>query len=277
MDEFYYIVYAEKLEIEKLQIRRRQLTKRCCLKFWIYLQIFYQNFRAWLRKIVTATLFEYVALAIIMANAITLAIDEDRQGEGETRDDWWSRWREDIDTYFLVVFVVEMLMKVIAFGFIRAQDSYMRNSWNVFDFFIVMVSLVAKVTNQGEEATGSLNLSILRSIRVLRPLRTITKLKRLKQIVSTILASLPELFEIMILLFVFLSVMAIAGVQLFMGTLKRRCVSEANPSELGRPCGNSVCPAGFVCMDEQLNPNYGLTNFDNFLSSLLMVRGKKRC
>jgi hypothetical protein len=195
-----------------------------------------------------------------MANAIILAIDEDSETTG-------SSWKEEIDFYFLILYCVEMILKIIAYGFIMDSGSYMRSSWNVFDFVIVILSIVPFLTDKEEET--SFNLSSLRSIRVLRPLRTITKLQRLKQIVSTILGSLPNLVEILIVLFVFLSIMAITGVQLFMGHLRKRCVNITTGA-LGHPCGNAPCRPGFECLSDQENPNYGVTNFDNFFSALLM-------
>lgn len=177
-------------------------------------------------------------------------------------------FKEKADIYFLILYLVEMSLKIIAFGFIMNSGSYMRSSWNVFDFLIIMLSLIPFLTKSEDD--NSFNLSSLRSIRVLRPLRTITKLKRLKQIVSTILASVPRLMEIIVLLFVFLSIMAITGVQLFQGVLTKRCVNDLT-NFVDRPCGNLDCPVGFTCLADQLNPNNGVTNFDNFLSSLLLT------
>ncbi len=44
---------------------------------------------------------------------------------------------ENINYFFTTVFIVEAILKLIAFGF-----SYFKNSWNVFDFCVVISSLL---------------------------------------------------------------------------------------------------------------------------------------
>jgi len=42
------------------------------------------------------------------------------------------------------VFLIEFFMKIIAFGFIfNEQSSYLRNPWNLIDFIIILISVVA--------------------------------------------------------------------------------------------------------------------------------------
>lgn len=80
--------------------------------------------------------------------------------------------------------------------------------------------------------------------------------------------------SIIILLF-FYMVFAIAGLQLFMGMLKKRCVNLETGVELASDdpyiCGNKACPDGYTCVKRIGNPNYGVTNFDNILYSFLLV------
>ena len=47
-----------------------------------------------------------------------------------------------IDNFFTAAFIVEMTVKLTALGFIMDEGSYLRDSWNRLDFFIVMTSLV---------------------------------------------------------------------------------------------------------------------------------------
>ena len=61
---------------------------------------------------------------------------------------------------------------------------------------------------------------------MLRPLRTISRFEGLRILISALLTALPLLLDtIWILLFFFL-IFAIAGLQLFMGVLRKRCVNE---------------------------------------------------
>ena len=71
---------------------------------------------------------------------------------------------------FTVIFLIEFFLKVIAYGFILEQYSYLRDPWNWLDF-IVVISCVINLFPQ-----INANLFALRTIRLLRPLKSINKL-----------------------------------------------------------------------------------------------------
>lgn len=93
----------------------------------------------------------------------------------------------------------------------------------------------------------------------------------------TIFNAIPYLTEVLVVvLFVFL-VFAIAGLQLFSGLLKRRCFEE-NSGVTYLYGGDEIlcngtddCPGKFICGKQLKNPDHGVTNFDNFWASFLMV------
>lgn len=89
----------------------------------------------------------------------------------------------DIDIFFAAFFGFEMCMKIIAFGFIYNESSYLRESWNILDFLIVIASFI-------DVSVAAINLSfvkILRLLRTLRPLRFITHNRSMKILVSALL------------------------------------------------------------------------------------------
>ena len=48
-----------------------------------------------------------------------------------------------LDICITVVFFIEFLLKVIAYGFMmNGKDSYLRNIWNLLDFIIVISSVL---------------------------------------------------------------------------------------------------------------------------------------
>jgi len=47
--------------------------------------------------------------------------------------------QELIEYVFLVIFTLEAIMKVVAYGFALHPGAYLRNGWNILDFFIVSV------------------------------------------------------------------------------------------------------------------------------------------
>lgn len=52
--------------------------------------------------------------------------------------------QELIEYVFLVIFTLEAIMKVVAYGFVLHPGSYLRNGWNILDFFIVSVGYVMR-------------------------------------------------------------------------------------------------------------------------------------
>ncbi|KAJ1474353.1 Ion transport protein-domain-containing protein, partial [Baffinella frigidus] len=94
---------------------------------------------------------------------------------------------EIVGLFFTWVFTVECFLKVIALGFIMGHGSYLSNSWNWLDFFIVCVGMIEiLIPNAG-------NLTSLRALRVMRPLRAITRFPELQALVVLLLNCIPQL------------------------------------------------------------------------------------
>jgi voltage-gated sodium channel len=105
-----------------------------------------------------------------------------------------------IDKIILAIFVLEMVLKLYAYGF-----SFFKGGWNVFDFSIVVIALLP--------ASGT--LAVLRSLRIFRSLRLIKNLPKLRFIVEALLHSLPSLGWIFVLLALVFYVFAVIGTKLF--------------------------------------------------------------
>jgi hypothetical protein len=43
-----------------------------------------------------------------------------------------------LNTMFALIFLLEALMKIVAYGFIVAEDSYLRYGWNIIDATVVI-------------------------------------------------------------------------------------------------------------------------------------------
>ncbi len=147
-----------------------------------------------------------------------------------------------IENIFVVLYTLEMTIKIIAFGFVLSSKAYLRDPWNVLDFVIVSTSLLPLVIN--------INFSVnsLRAIRVLRPLKTITKVKSLKMIVRTLFYSFSLVMDSLYILMFVMVVFSIAGTQLFSGLLQNRCMDLTTGSLTDQLCSTgSICNGGYVC------------------------------
>lgn len=84
-----------------------------------------------------------------------------------------------IDYITTAIFTIEAMLKIIALGFLfNGKRSYLRDSWNILDFTIVVSGLI---TISGQSNIGF--FKVLRIMRVLRPLRLITRVKGLKLVI----------------------------------------------------------------------------------------------
>jgi hypothetical protein len=212
-------------------------------------------------KVVQHWLFDTVIILVILANCIILATDDPTTEIQEP-------WQENADYTFQGIYTAELVLKVVAMGFIFNEGAYMRDLWNIFDFIIVAFGYLQYLNINN----GGFDLRPLRVFRVLRPLRTVTSIEGLRILMNALAASIPMLLNAVIILIFFLTIFAIAGLQLWHGSLKNRCMETATGIFMeDRICGSKPCPDGYVCENFGASPNYDVTKFDNFPFSLLLV------
>ena len=119
------------------------------------------------------------------------------------------------DWCFTVLFTLEMLAKLIAFGvwWEDRKGTYLRDSWNVLDGSIVAVSILGKALSGSDIGW----VRALRTMRVLRPLRVISRIPELRVVVNALLRSLPGLGNVLLVAGLFWLIFGILGMQMFMG------------------------------------------------------------
>ena len=120
---------------------------------------------------------------------------------------------EDLDKVFNYIFITECVMKVIALGFTMDNGSYLMDSWNRLDFFIVMISII----DMALEATEIPALKVLRLLRMIRPLRVISHNAELKMIVAALFESVGSIINVSVVVLLIWLMFAIYGMNTFMG------------------------------------------------------------
>ncbi|XP_053686952.1 sodium channel protein 60E-like [Sabethes cyaneus] len=196
---------------------------------------------------------------------------------------------EEAEYIFLAIYTSEMIIKMIAKGFILNKYTYLRNPWNWLDFVVITSGYATIALDVG-------NLAGLRTFRVLRALKTVSIMPGLKTIINALLHSFKQLAEVMTLTIFCLMVFALFALQVYMGELRNKCVKnmpegwnitheewrmwvndtdnwiiddEGLPMLCGNLTGARHCPPEFTCLCVGDNPNHGYTNFDNFMWSML--------
>uniref|UniRef100_A0A8C3TQ06 Sodium channel protein n=1 Tax=Catharus ustulatus TaxID=91951 RepID=A0A8C3TQ06_CATUS len=182
---------------------------------------------------------------------------------------------------FTAIYTTEILIKMVARGFVWNEFTFLRDPWNCLDFAIII-------------SVG--NVSVLRTFRVLRTLKAISVIPGLKIIVNSLVESVKKLVDVLILTVFCLSVFALIGLQLFMGNLRSKCVLNKTlyndslckdpkiyvPNDEGKYsseillCGytgepNEECPKNYTCEKIGSNPDFGYTSFDHFGWAFLSV------
>ncbi|MEM8591500.1 MAG: ion transporter [Pseudomonadota bacterium] len=136
--------------------------------------------RARLRAFLEKPTVNNAILSLIIFNAITLGIstsDYVQEHVGTTM--------RVVDRTILAIFVIELLLKLYAYGL-----SFFRNSWNIFDLFVVGVGLLPQTAN----------LSALRGLRVIRALRLLSVIPQMRAVVQALLDALPGMGAVIVMI-----------------------------------------------------------------------------
>ncbi|XP_024223897.1 muscle calcium channel subunit alpha-1 isoform X6 [Bombus impatiens] len=218
--------------------------------------------------------FEWLILMTIFANCIALAVYTPYPfGDSNLTN----QYLEKIEYIFLVIFTLECVMKIIAYGFVAHPGAYLRNGWNILDFSIVVIGMVSTVLSILMKE--GFDVKALRAFRVLRPLRLVSGVPSLQVVLNSILRAMIPLLHIALLVLFVIIIYAIIGLELFSGKMHKTCRHNVTDAIMDNPipCGSggfqcyNVGPEYYCSRRFWEGPNWGITNFDNFGLAMLTV------
>ncbi|MBB3190891.1 ion transporter [Halomonas cerina] len=143
-------------------------------------------------------LFETAVIAIILLSALLIGA---KTYEETTR---FEQWLLVLDTAITVFFLVEILIRMAAEK--RLRD-FFRQGWNVFDFLIVMASLVP--------LDNSDMVLLARLLRIFRVLRLVSLIPELRVLMAALVKSIPRMGYVALLMFIIFYIYAAVGSFLF--------------------------------------------------------------
>ena len=122
----------------------------------------------------------------------------------------------------------------VALGFIKSKTpkqynlstAYLRDGWNILDFLIVLVSILALTLPPSIEGVKQ-----LRAFRAIRPMRLVSRYEALKVTFQTLLKSIPSMASLMSVASLFFVIFGILGLELFGGRFGY-CNDPAYPDRL---------------------------------------------
>ncbi|XP_055541638.1 voltage-dependent calcium channel type A subunit alpha-1-like isoform X7 [Wyeomyia smithii] len=237
--------------------------------------------RKYTRFIIEWPPFEYAVLLTIIANCVVLALEEHLPHGDKTL---LAQKLEKTEAYFLGIFCVEASLKILALGFVMHKHSYLRNIWNIMDFFVVVTGSMTIFA----EANVDVDLRMLRSFRVLRPLKLVSRIPSLQVVLKSIIKAMAPLLQIGLLVLFAIVIFAIIGLEFYSGALHRSCYSLEDISQIVKegefptPCNadnDTIAPTGAyvcnssesTCVEQWEGPNFGITSFDNIGFAMLTV------
>lgn len=118
-------------------------------------------------------------------------------------------WLYLIDKLILVIFTAEVALRMSSES--PRHLRYFDDAWNVFDFVIVSVSLVALLFPNFDGAF----VAVFRLVRVLRVFRIVRTVPKLQLMVNVLIKSIPSIGHVALLLSVIFYIYATMGVFLF--------------------------------------------------------------
>jgi hypothetical protein len=175
-------------------------------------------FRIFCKNLIKLKKFDRFILLMIFVSTLRLILDTFIAGEVA------SKIFDFLDITFTTIFFFEMIIKIIALGFILDEGSYLKNNWNRLDFTIVLFSLIdlqyfiekyINTSDQNEIVTSFNFLKVLRLLRTLRPLRFISHNVSLKIIIISLFDSLDSIQNVLVIVFIVILIFSIIGMNLF--------------------------------------------------------------
>ena len=179
-------------------------------------------------KVIYHKYFEYFIIGVILISSIILAVD----GPAYSKDapvydkdlpnlqDKLKTVMDIMDMVFLFFFVFEAMLKVIVRGFIAHEGAYLRSAWNVLDFIIVIVGLIAFGIEYSDGSSRDLMaVRALRTFRALRPLRMASRAQGMKVVVNALFSAVPGITNVAFVCLLFYVIFGILGLNLFMGKM----------------------------------------------------------
>ncbi|XP_064371220.1 voltage-dependent L-type calcium channel subunit alpha-1C isoform X5 [Dromaius novaehollandiae] len=175
------------------------------------------QYKVW--YVVNSTYFEYLMFVLILLNTICLAM----QHYGQSC--MFKEAMNILNMLFTGLFTVEMVLKLIAFK----PKGYFSDPWNVFDFLIVIGSIIDVIlseTNNAEE-NSRISITFFRLFRVMRLVKLLSRGEGIRTLLWTFIKSFQALPYVALLIVMLFFIYAVIGMQVF-GKIALNDTTEIN-------------------------------------------------
>ncbi|KAI1893156.1 hypothetical protein AGOR_G00141010 [Albula goreensis] len=187
------------------------------------------QYRVW--YVVTSCYFEYLMFFLIMLNTLCLGMQHCNQSDHVTK------LSDTLNVLFTVLFTVEMILKLMAFK----AKGYFGDPWNVFDFLIVIGSIVDVILSEIDSALAAsgglyclhgcgetnpmqaiadsenarVSITFFRLFRVMRLVKLLNRSEGIRNLLWTFIKSFQALPYVALLIVMLFFIYAVIGMQVF--------------------------------------------------------------
>ncbi|XP_031992371.1 voltage-dependent L-type calcium channel subunit alpha-1S [Hylobates moloch] len=176
--------------------------------------------------IVTSSYFEYLMFALIMLNTICLGMQHYNQSEQ------MNHISDILNVAFTIIFTLEMILKLMAF---KARG-YFGDPWNVFDFLIVIGSIIDVILSEIDtflassgglyclgggcgnidpDESARISSAFFRLFRVMRLIKLLSRAEGVRTLLWTFIKSFQALPYVALLIVMLFFIYAVIGMQMF--------------------------------------------------------------
>ncbi|EMP32289.1 Voltage-dependent L-type calcium channel subunit alpha-1S [Chelonia mydas] len=157
--------------------------------------------------VVTSSYFEYLMFFLIMLNTICLGMQHYNQSAE------MNYISDNLNVVFTILFTVEMFLKLLAFK----AKGYFGDPWNVFDFLIVIGSIIDVILSEIDDSTDNSRVSItfFRLFRVMRLVKLLSRGEGVRTLLWTFIKSFQALPYVALLIVMLFFIYAVIGMQMF--------------------------------------------------------------
>uniref|UniRef100_A0A8C5BL68 Voltage-dependent L-type calcium channel subunit alpha n=1 Tax=Gadus morhua TaxID=8049 RepID=A0A8C5BL68_GADMO len=185
---------------------------KCCFQ-WGAAVTAYRRWRRWnrccrrnCRFAVKSVPFYWLVIILVFLNTLTIS------SEHYNQPDWLTQVQDVANKVLLAMFTCEMLVKMYSLGL----QCYFVSLFNRFDCFVVCGGITETILVE-LEIMPPLGISVFRCVRLLRIFKVTRHWQSLSNLVASLLNSMKSIASLLLLLFLFIIIFSLLGMQVFGG------------------------------------------------------------
>uniref|UniRef100_A0A8C9TP71 Voltage-dependent L-type calcium channel subunit alpha n=1 Tax=Scleropages formosus TaxID=113540 RepID=A0A8C9TP71_SCLFO len=158
------------------------------------------------RLAVKSVTFYWLVIILVFLNTLTISSEHYNQPR------WLTQVQDVANKVLLALFTCEMLVKMYSLGL----QAYFVSLFNRFDCFVVCGGITETILVE-LEIMSPLGISVFRCVRLLRIFKVTRHWASLSNLVASLLNSMKSIASLLLLLFLFIIIFSLLGMQVFGG------------------------------------------------------------